>query len=72
MAYRVPTYKLTNDGHQQPFVGNSEQIIKDVRAFGAAGAKHLAFDFRGETIAMSLAVMEEFAYKIMPRVDSLQ
>ena len=68
VAYRVQRYRLTNEGHAAPFVGRADHIAEDVRAFAAAGAKHLVFDFHSNDPKEMLSLMEEFALEIMPRV----
>ncbi|MFB3091907.1 MAG: LLM class F420-dependent oxidoreductase [Dehalococcoidia bacterium] len=71
VAYRVPQYRLTDEGHTQPFVGSADQIADDIRAFAAVGAKHLVFDFRSDDVKKSVELIEQFASQIMPKVEDL-
>ena len=47
-------------------MGTASQIAEDVAAFAAAGVSYLVFDFRRDQVSESVAVMEEFAARIMP------
>ena len=71
VAYRVPKYSLTTERSSQPFVGNVEQVLNDAREFAEAGASYLVFDFRSEDAQETVAIMEEFADRIMPEVGDL-
>ena len=71
VAYRVPKYGLTTVRSSQPFVGDVEQVVNDVREFADAGASYLVFDFRSEDAQETVAIMEEFADRIMPAVADL-
>ena len=69
LAYRVHEYRLTNEGHLRPFVGNADHIAEDIRAFAAVGAKHLVFSFLGDNAGETLTLMDQFAREIMPKVN---
>ena len=71
VAYRVQRYRLTDQGHTHPFVGSADEIAQDIQDFAAAGAQHLIMEFRSDDVNETLARMEEFASKVMPKVEGL-
>ena len=50
----------------QPFMGTPEQIAEDVAEFEGVGVSHLALDLRRDEVGETVAVMEEFAERVMP------
>ena len=67
VAYRPPRYLLgAAEDRAQPFMGTAEQITEDVAEFASVGVSHLALDFRRDEVAETVAVMEEFAERVMP------
>jgi len=69
LAFRVHEYKLTSKGHMRPFVGSPKDIAEDIRAYADAGVKHLVFSFPGANSNEIMAMMDEFAAEIMPKVN---
>lgn len=71
ISYKAPLYDMAlpgPDGARKPFSGEPGQIAEDIQAFAAIGVHELVFDFRGDTLAGSLARLECFARDVMPRV----
>ena len=70
VAYRAPRYLLGSESDRtQPFMGTAEQIAEDVAEFASAGVSYLVFDFRRDEVADTVAVMDEFAERVMPAVE---
>ncbi len=68
ISYKAPLYDVAlpgPDGGRKPFSGAPAQIAEDIAAFAAIGVHELIFDFRGETLAGSLARLERFAAEVM-------
>ena len=73
ISYKAPLYDTAlpgPDGGRKPFSGEAGQIAEDIHAFAAIGVHELIFDFRGETLADSVAKLERFARDVMPRVSA--
>lgn len=71
ISYKAPLYDTAlpgPDGGRKPFSGEAGQIADDIHAFAAIGVHELIFDFRGETLADSVAKLERFARDVMPRI----
>ena len=56
------------DGTRRSFSGSREDIAGDIRSFAAIGVHELILDFRGESIAESIARLQRFAAEVMPLV----
>lgn len=71
ISYKAPLYDTAlpgPDGGRKPFSGEPGRIAEDIHAFAAIGVHELIFDFRGESLADSVARLERFARDVMPRV----
>lgn len=58
------------DGERRVFTGTPEQIAGDIKAFEAAGVRHLMFNFQAPTIEETLARLERFASEVRPLAGS--
>ena len=71
ISYKAPLYDTAipdRDGTRRSFSGNPDDIAGDIRSFAAIGVHELIFDFRGESIADSIARLQRFAAEVMPLV----
>ena len=71
ISYKVPLYDSAipdRDGTRRSFSGSPEDIAGDIRSFAAIGVHELILDFRGESIAESIARLQRFAAEVMPLV----
>ena len=53
---------------RRSFSGSPDDIAGDIRSFAAIGVHELILDFRGESIAESIARLQRFAAEVMPLV----
>ncbi len=49
-----------------PFIGSSEQIIEDIRAYQRLGVRHLIFDFPGSSAEAIVEQLHRFAEEVKP------
>jgi alkanesulfonate monooxygenase SsuD/methylene tetrahydromethanopterin reductase-like flavin-dependent oxidoreductase (luciferase family) len=71
ISYKAPLYDTAvpdRDGIRRSFSGNAEEIAGDIRSFAAIGVHELILDFRGESIAESIARLQRFAAEVIPLV----
>jgi probable F420-dependent oxidoreductase len=71
ISYKAPLYDTAipdRDGTRRSFSGNAEDIAGDIRSFAAIGVHELILDFRGESIAESIARLQRFAAEVIPLV----
>jgi hypothetical protein len=71
ICYKVPLYDSAipdRDGTRKSFSGGPDDIAGDIRSFAAIGVHELILDFRGESIAESVARLQRFASEVMPLV----
>lgn len=73
LAYWAPWYDESRpargiDGERQLFTGSDDEVASDIEAFDAIGVRHLLFSFVRPTLAASLAAVERFASKVLPKV----
>jgi hypothetical protein len=71
ISYKAPLYDTAvpdRDGTRRSFSGSANDIAGDVRAFGAIGVHELILDFRGESVADSIARLQRFAAEVIPLV----
>ncbi len=71
ISYKAPLYDSgipDRDGTRRSFSGSPDDIAGDIRSFGAIGVHELIFDFRGESIALSIERLQRFAAEVMPLV----
>jgi probable F420-dependent oxidoreductase len=71
ISYKAPLYDSAvadRDGTRRTFTGSADDIAGDIRSFAAIGVHELIFDFRGESLADSIARLQRFAAEVMPRV----
>ena len=72
ISYKAPLYDTSipdRDGTRRSFSGSPEDIAGDVCSFAAIGVHELIFDFRGESIADSIARLQRFAAEVIPLVN---
>jgi probable F420-dependent oxidoreductase len=72
VSYKAPLYDTAipdRDGTRRSFSGNVDEIAGDIRSFAAIGVHELILDFRGESIAESIARLQRFATEVIPLVD---
>jgi hypothetical protein len=72
ISYKAPLYDTAipdRDGTRRSFSGNVDEIAGDIRSFAAIGVHELILDFRGESIAESIARLQRFATEVIPLVD---
>ena len=72
ISYKAPLYTAIpdRDGTRRSFSGNAEDIAGDIRSFAAIGVHELILDFRGESIAESIARLQRFAAEVIPLVGA--
>jgi alkanesulfonate monooxygenase SsuD/methylene tetrahydromethanopterin reductase-like flavin-dependent oxidoreductase (luciferase family) len=72
ISYKAPLYDTAipdRDGTRRSFSGGPEDIAGDIRSFAAIGVHELILDFRGESVAESIARLQRFAAEVMPLVS---
>jgi probable F420-dependent oxidoreductase len=57
-----------DNGQRQVFTGSDDDVVRDIKDFGALGVKDLLFTFARPTLGESLAAMERFSDKVLARV----
>jgi probable F420-dependent oxidoreductase len=73
ISYKAPLYDSTvpdRNGMRRTFTGSAEDVAGDIRTFAAIGVHELIFDFRGESLADSIARLQRFAAEVMPLVGN--
>jgi alkanesulfonate monooxygenase SsuD/methylene tetrahydromethanopterin reductase-like flavin-dependent oxidoreductase (luciferase family) len=73
ISYKAPLYDASipdRDGTRRSFSGSPDEIAGDIRSFAAIGVHELIFDFRGESLAVSIERLQRFAAEVMPLVGS--
>jgi probable F420-dependent oxidoreductase len=71
ISYKAPLYDSAipdRDGARRSFSGSAADIASDIRAFSAIGVHELILDFRGASIAESIARLQRFAADVVPFV----
>jgi len=71
ISYKAPLYDVAipdRDGSRRSFSGSAADIASDIRSFSAIGVHELILDFRGESIAESIARLQRFAAEVIPLV----
>ncbi len=71
ISCKAPLYDTAipdRDGSRRSFSGNVDEIADDIRSFAAIGVHELILDFRGESIAESIARLQHFATEVIPLV----
>jgi alkanesulfonate monooxygenase SsuD/methylene tetrahydromethanopterin reductase-like flavin-dependent oxidoreductase (luciferase family) len=71
ISYKAPLYDSAipdRAGARRSFSGGPDDIASDIRSFAAIGVHELILDFRGESVAESIARMQRFAAQVMPLV----
>jgi hypothetical protein len=71
ISYKAPLYDSAapdRDGTRRSFSGSADDIAGDIRAFAAVGVHELILDFRGGSIAESIARLQRFAAEVIPKV----
>jgi alkanesulfonate monooxygenase SsuD/methylene tetrahydromethanopterin reductase-like flavin-dependent oxidoreductase (luciferase family) len=53
---------------RSPLTGSPAQIVEDLQAYVAAGARHFVLDFTVPTLPEMLDVLERFARNVRPHV----
>lgn len=69
ISFKAPLYEPHMKevaGERRRFTGTPEQVADDIREYAALGISEFIFDFRGETIDVSMESMDRFAREIMP------
>ena len=72
ISYKAPLYDRAvpdRDGNRRSFSGTADDIAGDIRTFAAIGVHELILDFRGESIAESIARLQRFATEVIPLVN---
>jgi probable F420-dependent oxidoreductase len=73
ISYKAPLYDASipdRDGTRRSFSGRPDEIAGDIRSFAAIGVHELIFDFRGESLAVSIERLQRFAAEVMPLAGS--
>src|SRR5499426_2179006 len=71
ISYKAPLYDASvpdRDGARRSFSGSPKEIAGDIHAFAEIGVHELIFDFRGKSVAESIAGLQRFAAEVMPLV----
>jgi alkanesulfonate monooxygenase SsuD/methylene tetrahydromethanopterin reductase-like flavin-dependent oxidoreductase (luciferase family) len=71
ISYKAPLYDSAipdRDGTRRSFSGSPDDVAGDIRSFAAIGVHELILDFRGESIAESIARLQRFASEVVPLV----
>ena len=71
ISYKAPLYDSAipdRDGSRRSFSGSPDDVAGDIRSFAAIGVHELILDFRGESIAESIARLQRFASEVVPLV----
>jgi probable F420-dependent oxidoreductase len=55
------------DGQRRPLTGAPQQIADDIKRYADLGVRHMMVNLQGETLEDTLARMERFAERVMPR-----
>lgn len=69
ISFKAPLYEshMTEvAGERRRFTGSPDQVADDIREYAALGISEFIFDFRGDTIDVSMESMDRFAREIMP------
>ena len=56
---------------RSPLAGTPAQIVDDLRAYVAAGARHFVLDFSVPTVPAMVEVLERFAADVRPNVKNV-
>ncbi len=55
------------DGQRRTLTGTPQQIADDIKRYAAQGVRHLLLNMQGDTLEQTLARLERFAERVMPR-----
>ena len=69
-AHLLRRQRRGSDGTRRSFSGGADEIAGDIRSFAAIGVHELIFDFRGESLAVSIERLQRFAAEVMPLAGS--
>lgn len=55
------------DGQRRTLTGTPQQIADDIKRYAEQGVRHLLLNMQGDTLEQTLARLERFAERVMPR-----